>query len=339
MTKASEGGSGVRAALGFLRRRWRWVVPIAAIAVAIASAVAVGPRILANSQLRSEGPKALCEAIGRRDSRSIKRYLDAGLPLDPVTGGKTTGRVECWSGGDYNLPFDESPLGGCASGGRSAYAKLLIHLGANVNGRCTDQVTPLHFAAYHSDLAFLRVLLDHGADPNAKDVSGHVPLEVVHPYNVDGMLLLFEKGARYNLSSIRARNEDADEAIPPPAMSDRRTTLNLMLIVACGYPNERSIRRLLAGRRDPNVVKGGSNPAAVARMLLDKGADVNVRARVRCFGRWAGRLPAVFEQVMDDRPIDGYTALELARYHNDSVLEKLLLKHGAKGKPTKGAAK
>jgi ankyrin repeat protein len=61
-------------------------------------------------------------------------------------------------------------------------AKQLIEEGANVNARAQRNLgkrTPLHSACSGStctNLDFIQSLLDHGANPNAKDIDGNTPL-------------------------------------------------------------------------------------------------------------------------------------------------------------------
>jgi hypothetical protein len=61
-------------------------------------------------------------------------------------------------------------------------AKQLIKAGANVNARaqrCLYEITPLHnacFTGHCTNLDFIQLLLDHGANPNAKDSNGDTPL-------------------------------------------------------------------------------------------------------------------------------------------------------------------
>jgi hypothetical protein len=61
-------------------------------------------------------------------------------------------------------------------------AKQLIEAGANVNARtqrCLYKITPLHNACWSgicTNLDLIQLLLDHGANPNAKDSDGKTPL-------------------------------------------------------------------------------------------------------------------------------------------------------------------
>src|SRR5262245_3722423 len=57
-------------------------------------------------------------------------------------------------------------------------AREMIARGADVNARArnTQQVMPVHAAAAAGDVETMRLLLDHGADVNARQQLGHTPL-------------------------------------------------------------------------------------------------------------------------------------------------------------------
>ena len=57
--------------------------------------------------------------------------------------------------------------------------RLLLNRGADVNGREVGGWTPLHLAALFGHLEFLRLLLDHGANPHVRDNRDETPSEVV----------------------------------------------------------------------------------------------------------------------------------------------------------------
>jgi hypothetical protein len=66
-------------------------------------------------------------------------------------------------------------------------AKQLLEAGANVNGRaqrCVNKITPLHNACWGgfcTNLDFIQLLLDHGANPNAKSSDFVTPLHYTYP--------------------------------------------------------------------------------------------------------------------------------------------------------------
>ena len=77
------------------------------------------------------------------------------------------------NGAGVAKPDGVTPLLYCEYPGE---ASLLLDLGANVNARDEDGWTALHFYAlrFHG-LALTRLLLRHGADPNARNENGDLP--------------------------------------------------------------------------------------------------------------------------------------------------------------------
>lgn len=106
----------------------------------------------------------------------------------------------------------------------------------------------LEYAIDHSPLAFIRTLLEIGADPNPKDHAGFPPLIVA-------------------LSCMRPQPGS-------PARPDVADILKLLLAFGAD-PNQRGINDYTALHMA--VAKG--NPAAV-RILLEAGADPHLRTRI-----------------------------------------------------------
>ena len=98
------------------------------------------------------------------------------------------------------------PLDYAAMNGRAKVADLLIAFGANIDAK--DNLfgeTPLHLAIFANTevpvihLEVARLLIDRGADVNAKDKNGQTPMDYVNRYVPNaGMLqlLLTEAGAK-----------------------------------------------------------------------------------------------------------------------------------------------
>lgn len=95
-----------------------------------------------------------------------------------------------------------TPLHLAAFFGHHALAALLLDRGADVNARSTSERfaksnTPLHAAAANRQVEVARLLVERGADVNAKDGSGFTPLALAANSKSDLlMLLLLERGAR-----------------------------------------------------------------------------------------------------------------------------------------------
>jgi ankyrin repeat protein len=89
-----------------------------------------------------------------------------------------------------------TPLHLAAEGGDERMAQLLIDNGANVNAKHKLHGTPLHAAAGGQHIKVVRLLIDKGADRNAKDINGHTPLDhaasfpLVRGHRTDTMMLL-----------------------------------------------------------------------------------------------------------------------------------------------------
>jgi ankyrin repeat protein len=67
-------------------------------------------------------------------------------------------------------------LHAAAYDGKAEIAKLLLQLGADVNAREVNGRTPLHHAANNGHLDVIDVLVCHGTDIEAKDNGGMTPL-------------------------------------------------------------------------------------------------------------------------------------------------------------------
>ena len=95
-----------------------------------------------------------------------------------------------------------TPLHLAAFFGHRDLAALLLDRGADVNARSTSERfaksnTPLHAAAANKQVEVARLLVDRGADVNARDGHGFTPLALAANSKSDLlMLLLLEQGAR-----------------------------------------------------------------------------------------------------------------------------------------------
>jgi ankyrin repeat protein len=84
---------------------------------------------------------------------------------------------------------------------RSNMIHLLISKGADIKGRGRD-FTPLHCAAM-MDTESVKLLLDHGANVNARDGAGHTPLYKAAEHGDHAIVeLLLQRGAEVNAKNV-----------------------------------------------------------------------------------------------------------------------------------------
>lgn len=59
--------------------------------------------------------------------------------------------------------------------------------------------TALHYAALLNNIESLKVLMDHGADPNLKSVSGHKPIDLVTDITIYELLSDYENDVNFSV--------------------------------------------------------------------------------------------------------------------------------------------
>lgn len=107
------------------------------------------------------------EAAGRRNADGVSAVLHALLTgkddlVDPLL--------------DANPPLDV--FDAAAVGRTRGLEELLDADAALANARRDDGSTPLHLAARFDQKDAVELLLDHGADPAARDADGRTPADV-----------------------------------------------------------------------------------------------------------------------------------------------------------------
>ena len=161
-----------------------------------------------------------------------------------------------------------APLHHAAGFGTLETMKLLIEAGAEVDARNDRNSTPLHWAV--SDTGKIRLLLARGADINAKTERELTPLGLaaMQRFDIAPLELLLEKGANPNIASINGQTP---------------------LMAAASAGNVEAMELLLGKKADPLAVAGSGavalmaaaasrNPEAV-KLLLKHGAEVNAKTK------------------------------------------------------------
>jgi ankyrin repeat protein len=159
----------------------------------------------------------------------------------------------------------ETPLHYAATFGSAESVRLLLDRGADPNARTRAGATPLVSAAY--DLAKTRLLVEKGADVNAHAGNGITPLMVaasVHG-NVATVRYLLDKGA-----DPKAVRDNGDDALTTAALKSEPETVKLLLAKGADphRANKAGVTALM------NAFLNVGDPEMV-RMLLAAGSDVN----------------------------------------------------------------
>lgn len=76
----------------------------------------------------------------------------------------------------FDPKFGVSPLSWAALSGQTEAAKLLIEKGADVNAKNRDGTNPLHSAAFLGRIEIAKLLIDKGVDINARGNDGSLPM-------------------------------------------------------------------------------------------------------------------------------------------------------------------
>jgi ankyrin repeat protein len=159
-----------------------------------------------------------------------------------------------------------TPLMHAAAFGNLATLKLLLEAGADVNARNAFNATALHWCARNPEKA--RLLIEHGSDVNVQSKQGATPLMIAcsRPGGSETVKLLLAKGADVN---VHGR--------PPFSVNP--------LFLAALIGDVEIMRLLLATGADPHATAlGGANAITAAsltgeveavRLLLARNVDVN----------------------------------------------------------------
>jgi ankyrin repeat protein len=179
--------------------------------------------------------------------------------------------------------------------------QVLLKHHADVHTRDEAAWTPLHAAVSSSrnpKPEITRLLLEHGADPNSKNIIGITPLCLLsyHTGNLEAAEILLEHGADPN---ILPRNDDGPLYMVP---QNCRPGLVQLLLKHGADPNARDD----SGRTLLHVASQGGDPKGV-QGLLELGVDVNSQDN------------------------EGMTPLQVASQYKQDDIVQLLLQHGAEG--------
>ncbi len=143
--------------------------------------------------------------------------------------------------------------------------RLLLDKGASPNARDGDGRTALAVAADQGDLEVVKLLLDRGAEVNARDYEGTTPLMIAALRGDPNMVeLLLDKGADLHAMTKNGRNALAEAAAHyrldiVRLLKARGAKLTLPMAAALGDADE--VHRLINQGADPNARDGKGETA------------------------------------------------------------------------------
>ncbi len=183
--------------------------------------------------------------------------------------------------------------------GHLEIVKLLLEKGANVNAKDKYGDTPLLRATKQRHLEIVKLLLDKGADVNEKDKYGDTPLlSAVEIDHLEIVKLLLEKGANVN-----AKNMNGYTPLMRATENGHLEMVKLLLDRGANV-NEKNKNNYETSLHWAVWRRWGGD-LEIAKLLLEKGANVNAK------------------------DMNGYTPLLRATEQGDLEIMRLLLYKGA----------
>lgn len=218
------------------------------------------------------------------DSKLIRRLVsgDGGLQMPPTgaLSDEEIGMLRAWidQGAEFRteLAAETAPrpvdpkvaavLSAVRSGDRGTLEKLIAADPAMVTSKDPAGSTPLHHAAGFGTLETLTLLLDHGADINARNRRSSTPLHwAVH--DEAKVRLLLSRGAAVNATQVEGRT-----AVYQAAVLGGGNAVLRLLLEHGGNPST----PILNGQTPLSVAAARGDTEAMG-LLIEKGADVDAK--------------------------------------------------------------
>ena len=210
----------------------------------------------------------------------------------------------------------DGPLLEAVRAGDTASVHAMLAQGAEVNAAEADGTTALHWASYRNDVATAELLLSAGADVDAANRYGVRPLSLA-------------SAAGYARTLAALLNAGADPTLMtagvPPIMSAARTGNVQAVKVLARHGADVNATETLR-RQTALMWAAADHHPAVARVLVDLGADVHARSD----GAGFERTQALEDVQLNLRKIaEGFTPLLFAAREGALETTRVLVSAGA----------
>ena len=223
-------------------------------------------------------------------------------------------------GDDEREIEDSTPLHAAALANARQTAEVLLQNGADINAKDDEGGTSLHFAALANARETAEVLLQNGADINAKDDEGATSLHFAALANARQTAeVLLQNGA-----DINAKAEGGVTPLDYAALANAWQTAEVLLQngAEVNAKNDNGVTSLHAA--------ASTNARETAEVLLQNGADINAKATLHTsISPYYTTFLDKMEVEDDERELEDSTPLHAAALADARETAEVLLQNGA----------
>jgi len=251
------------------------------------------------------------EPLRPEQVNAIKTWIDQGADWpDALSGDKDAAPAD---------PAVVKMMNALRNGNRQEFHRALRQNPKSVNAQGPSGWTPLMYAALYGDAGAVRMLLDQGANPDARNLDGGTALMYAIE-DAEKTKLLLDHGGNPNLRSGEGRTALLIAVGRAGSYSVVKLLLEKGADAKVRLPDGRGALALAVGARDANLLQ----------LLLDHG----VERRPLPLGPSLAGCPACFDLLLTlAEPGDLNSALQSAVRFGDLPRAKQLLDRGARSGP------
>ncbi|XP_044251362.1 ankyrin-3 isoform X2 [Drosophila takahashii] len=222
----------------------------------------------------------------------------------------------------------QTPLHVASRLGNINIIMLILQHGADINAKTNDMYSALHIAAKEGQEDVVQVLLDNGAQLNAITKKGFTPLHLASKYGKQKIVtLLLEKGA-----SVDFQGKNDVTSLHVATHYDHQPVVEILL------KNGASPKLCARNGQSAIHIAAKKNNLEIAQQLLQQGADVGALSKSGFSPLHLAAQEGHVEMVQllldygatNTAAKNGLTPLHLAAQEGHVIVSRILLEHGAK---------